>query len=289
MASLMLKRHAAATPEAFPEEIVKRRRVVTAAEVEQGLEEAGLFQPALAALRGTKRSLSSSCGQPSQVPQIECVKRACRQAEASGSSSSSGRKRICTKRSEQSERVPLWRDPALRHDPWVSSAFVEANLNQALVPTTPLKIMKPPHRIAVDPAGIAFIVSEQGFLLAELPSCWRPTVSVGHRVVALAKVAIDAKGTAYLFGADGELLTTIQAVRCLQDSNSIDNLKIQLVGSERDERNLYLGMQGSKVVIEEESGDSTDVPPSPEDDGDDMEDGVDLDADLADSMEWESI
>mmetsp|Transcript_30122 Transcript_30122/g.54951 ORF Transcript_30122/g.54951 Transcript_30122/m.54951 type:complete len:285 (-) Transcript_30122:66-920(-) len=272
--------------EVHQEGSLKRRRIFSAAEVEQGLREANLFQPVLGALRGAKRALSEPHAgvvleEPhSEANTVQRTKRACRQRLGHSTSASSS-----------SELMTL--TPNLGRAAWLTNALVEANLNQSLVPATPLRIMKPPHRIAVDPAGIAFIVSEHGFLMAELPSCWQPTVSLGDRVVSLAKVAIDSKGTAYLFGANGELLTTIAAVRCLEDRNAMTDLRIRLLGGDQNERQLYMGMHGTKVIIEEEGEDTTDVP-SPSEQGDELDDMEEdegaLEWQASDgSMDWEAL
>jgi len=267
---------------------LKRRRIFTAAEVEQGLREAGLVQPALAALRGAKRraltdSRDDVLQKDSEADKARSSKRACRQRLGHSTSACSSNELMTVV-------------PNVGRAAWLTNALLEANLNQSLIPSTPLRIMKPPHRIAVDPAGIAFIVSEHGFLMAELPTCWQPTVSLGNRVVSLAKVAIDSKGTAYLFGANGELLTTIAAVRCLEDRHAMTDLRIRLLGGEQSQGQLYMGMHGTKVIFEEEGDDTTDVP-SPSEQGDELHDMDDMDEDepagqwqaSEGSMDWEAL
>ena len=83
--------------------------------------------------------------------------------------------------------------------------------------------------IAVDPLGSAFVVADCGVLLADLPPRHRPEVffpEVGS--VEVARICIDAQGTAFVFAEDDQLLTVVRAVRYLEGrGRKDDDIQIQ--------------------------------------------------------------
>lgn len=84
--------------------------------------------------------------------------------------------------------------------------------------------------IAVDPLGSAFVVADCGVLLADLPPRHRPEVffpEVGS--VEVARICVDAQGTAFVFAEDDRLLTVVPAVRYLENcGRKDDDIDIQI-------------------------------------------------------------
>merc|ERR1740117_1845603 len=90
--------------------------------------------------------------------------------------------------------------------------------------------------ITIDPIGTAFVLNDLGVLLAELPVRNRPHVFFpGVGTVEVAKICIDAHGSAYIFGEDGQLLTVIHAVRYLEDCGTkAGDIHIEFFGDHAD-------------------------------------------------------
>lgn len=90
--------------------------------------------------------------------------------------------------------------------------------------------------ITIDPLGTAFVLTELGVLIAELPVRNRPHVffpEVG--TVEVAKICIDAHGSAHVFGEDGQLLTVIHAIRYLEDYGpKAGDIHIEFFGDHAD-------------------------------------------------------
>lgn len=112
--------------------------------------------------------------------------------------------------------------------------------------------------ITIDPCGTAFVLTELGVLLAELPVRNRPHVFFpGVGTVEVAKICIDAHGSAYIFGDDGQLLTVIHAIRYLEDYGPKEgDIHIEFFGDHADSnrraaRNKKNGEQGSYCAAAE--------------------------------------
>jgi hypothetical protein len=132
----------------------------------------------------------------------------------------------------------------------------------------------------VDPRGTAFVITESGYLLAELPACWRPRITLaGNRHVQIAKVAIDAAGTAYLFSDEGLPLTSVPAVSLSYVDYKGDAVKIQILDQKPSQTQHSCWMSEGLLINEDQLKPSTTVPsPSTE-----VDDEFDV------SMDWESV
>lgn len=101
-------------------------------------------------------------------------------------------------------------------------------------------------KIAVDPSGIAFMISDSGVLLADIPPSFRLTITNGVAQAEAAKIAIDANGTAYLLSEAGELLISMSAVKSVHGGLEVQVDKMKMLGDEGK-----LARTGSTVKIEE--------------------------------------
>eukprot|EP00928_Gymnodinium_smaydae_P056402 TRINITY_DN39792_c0_g1_i1.p1 TRINITY_DN39792_c0_g1~~TRINITY_DN39792_c0_g1_i1.p1 ORF type:complete len:336 (-),score=51.54 TRINITY_DN39792_c0_g1_i1:198-1094(-) len=210
------------------QEIWKRRRL-SVAEVEAELERAGLMQPALKVLCCGHRAVSDvedvrvgeGCMVTSTSPLPQPLKRCA--AWADGEPEETAKRRRPGPLAESPQRPMVEANAALERIGLALSSGVVPVLNCSnALPLLPRPLMRPaigPPSIMVDPRGTAFVYSDQGFLLAELPSCLRPRVVLAddRGVAEIAKVALDPKGTAYLFSEDGALLMVVPAVCAAHD------------------------------------------------------------------------
>lgn len=92
----------------------------------------------------------------------------------------------------------------------------EHDLSEACVPYVPRcsqrGASRPKLLVPAGPVPISFAFADNGWLVAELPPHWRPLVIVpGCSHAEVAGVAIDAKGTAYLVSAAGQILAVVPA------------------------------------------------------------------------------
>lgn len=189
-----------------------KRRRVPVEELAGELRRAGLAQPALSVL--------SPHGEATRE-----APRAKRAGEEAGAS-------LCAKRCRAS-KSPL-EVPGLAAE---DASRAAAALSSSIVPYRGGKaapLLQPPRRpcvrsIAVDPLCSAFVVADCGVLLADLPPRHRPEVffpEVGS--VEVARICIDAQGTAFVFAEDDRLLTVVPAIRYLEDcGRKDDDIQIQ--------------------------------------------------------------
>jgi len=64
-----------------------------------------------------------------------------------------------------------------------------------------------------------------------IPSSWQPTIRLPvHGSARIAKLNVDWQGTITLLSAEGELLAQVAAVRCLEDANFTEVVRIDLHG-----------------------------------------------------------
>lgn len=233
---------------ALLEPALKRRRF-SADEVARELGAAGLHQPILSVLHGSEHAFGDK-GAP--LPQ-NCPGGLKRQAPQNCCDSVEKRRRLPEIRpSLPVDILPLCRQPVqLSVDPISNSLSCNVTVQSCL------QVVRRPAGIAVDPLGTAFVISEQGFLVAELPGTWRVTIDLaGHGPVEIAKVAIDSSGTAYLLGYLDELLTTLPAKRCVTQDVEIKMLN----GGESEKQKATADQPFDGIVFSP----STDVPSSEE-------------------------
>jgi len=199
----------------------KRRRVVDAREVAGELGKRGLVQPTLSVL---------NWGQQESPVARPCLKRCSADPEQVASP-------VVTKRKRMNEDTL---SPEVSGTSAEATSRAAAALSSSIVPycggpASPL--LRPakkagPLNISIDLLGTAFVLTELGVLLAELPVRNRPHVffpEVG--TVEVAKICIDSHGSAYIFGEDGRLLTVIHAIRYLEDrSAEHDDIHIEFFG-----------------------------------------------------------
>mmetsp|Transcript_105780 Transcript_105780/g.183869 ORF Transcript_105780/g.183869 Transcript_105780/m.183869 type:complete len:250 (+) Transcript_105780:86-835(+) len=115
--------------------------------------------------------------------------------------------------------------------------------------------------IAVDPEGIAFVMSPNGLLIAELPPHIRCVITaMGVRAKALC---IDSSGTAYFLSEENTFVPIMHAVRSIKETHD-DAARIQFLnsGSSSSSPNHKCVPEICHVTVEEVDDSSTDIPSS---------------------------
>jgi len=95
---------------------------------------------------------------------------------------------------------------------WHPSAAGEYTYRTAPIAPTPLAFTCP-----LSIASLEFVVFEEGFLFAELPTCDRPVMCLSNfESVEVVYVALNAYGKAFLISATGTLLrvVNVKGVQC---------------------------------------------------------------------------
>lgn len=116
-------------------------------------------------------------------------------------------------------------------------------------------------RIAVDPEGIAFVMSPNGLLIAELPPHIRCVITaMGVRAKALC---IDSNGTAYFLSEENTFVPIMHAVRSIKESQD-EAARIQLLNPGASSSTLSQKRMPEicHVTVEEVDDSSTDIPSS---------------------------
>lgn len=245
--SLPLQVPAAPESTALVEPALKRRRF-SADEVARELGAAGLHQAILSVLHSSEHAFGAGALLPQTSP--GGLKRHCPQEAADCIWK---RRRL----PEHRPRLPVDIMPFCTQPVRLSINPITNSLTCNVTMQSCLQVARRPAGIAVDPLGTAFVISDLGFLVAELPHTWCVTIDLaGHGPAEIAKVAIDSKGTAYLLGYLDELLTTLPATKCVTQDVEIKMLNGG--GSEKQKASADHHLEG--IVFSP----STDVPSSEE-------------------------
>lgn len=204
-----------------PEPACQKRRRISLQEVEDELSSAGLAQPALSLLHGStlgmKRELEADITDRAEAsvakrfrPCSELLP--CEIADAGAGASHSRAivpfrgAQMCS--SGKNYRIAYSNRPDIR----------------ALCGRTST------GTIAVNPDGVAFVLTESGIMLAQFPQGWQPRVVLADgRIVEVTVFALDRKGTVYIWSQDGQFVAEMQAARLLQDGSMTEEPPVKLL------------------------------------------------------------
>ncbi|CAK9101377.1 unnamed protein product [Durusdinium trenchii] len=256
-------------PEASPGEAKRRRLAPEDVQVE--LRKAGLVQPAMAFIQQVdkRRRLTA----PPDCP-LKMTKRQGQELAID----------VMKRRRIVPEQVPVLKVPP---STW-GTDIQELSMPSDILPFRPMSapsgLVNTNHcvqlllsgaaglkQVTLDSHGIFFEVHDHGFMMTELPRGWQPIVNSSGRLVRVAKVALDFKGTAYFLSELGELLMMVSAVRYLERPSPCENeIKLEFVDKQK-----------IPSYAEEDNFSPSTVYASPG-----MEDATDDDDD---AMEWEDL
>eukprot|EP00928_Gymnodinium_smaydae_P072605 TRINITY_DN55942_c0_g1_i1.p1 TRINITY_DN55942_c0_g1~~TRINITY_DN55942_c0_g1_i1.p1 ORF type:complete len:258 (+),score=31.53 TRINITY_DN55942_c0_g1_i1:57-776(+) len=184
---------------------LQKKRRMSVAEVEDALEMSGLSQPAMALLH-------APCGEGGDS---DCRKRGFL-ADSDPDAPWLKRQRPC------SEDLPVQIDSHTSD----TRAIVPISRRTAFGMGGPFE----PVRIAVHPTGVAFVLSDHGFMVAEFTEGSRPIICLANgSTIEIGMFALDNKGKAYIWSTDGHLLAEVPACKRIANAPRADEVSVQLL------------------------------------------------------------